>query len=148
MPVGLRECFFSVLAFSEGTSLQQNIIRSADALLAGGDENDLIGPLNDAANVTAADLLSPLLERFEMAIEHLAALWLAAKFWGTSTHRVSMLSLVTDILETGISREADDYGVPLQYATEIVNRLYKAEMVLLRRSRYVVPCVYGCESRF
>ncbi|RNF25662.1 uncharacterized protein Tco025E_02043 [Trypanosoma conorhini] len=140
--VGLRESFFKALAVPEGSSLQQNIIKSADALLVGGGGDELMVIPNGVIEGEAADLFSPLPERREVAVEHLAALWIAAKFWGTSTHRVSMLSLLTDILlEAGLAGKVDEYGVLLQDTPELVNRLYKTEMVLLRRSRFIVPCV-------
>ncbi|ESL10255.1 hypothetical protein TRSC58_02015 [Trypanosoma rangeli SC58] len=142
---GLRESFFKVLAVPSGSSLQRNIIKSADALLVGGSEDELKNSSNSAAEVEVADLFSSLPERCEVAIEHLAALWIAAKFWGTSTHRVSMLSLLADIIfEADLAGGVDGHHMSLQDTPELVSRLCKAEMILLRRSRFIVPCVSLC----
>ncbi|KEG05586.1 hypothetical protein DQ04_20241010 [Trypanosoma grayi] len=142
MPVTLCNALFEVLGVPAGSVLRENILRSASALLGSSDMDAVIPPADGIGEASVSDLLIPLNEEFNAAADQLAALWIAAKFWGVSLQRVSLMSLVTDIIfQLEDSDELDAQREASYDTMEIVHRLCKAEVVLLRRHGYIVPGV-------
>ncbi|ORC88495.1 uncharacterized protein TM35_000161330 [Trypanosoma theileri] len=142
MSVSLQESFFNVLGIPEGSKIRHDIMNSASALIRGESTVCSLDPTSDIAVVGLIDLFSPLSDRYDVAIRHLAAMWTATKFWGASMHHISLTSLVADlILQMETSPNVDEGESISQDSMELVNRLYKTEMILLRHCGFIVPGV-------
>nr|CCC95246.1 hypothetical protein, unlikely [Trypanosoma congolense IL3000] len=134
----LHEVLLSLLAVQEGTRLREKIVNTAGLLTAVEDEK------YPASAVEVVDLWSSEAERRTLAERKLASLWIAAKFWGMSLQRVSLSTIVTDLLYrrgTSLHEEEELCGAGWGDVMEMVSRLHEAEMVLLRRQKFVVPGV-------
>ncbi|CBH17580.1 hypothetical protein, conserved [Trypanosoma brucei gambiense DAL972] len=136
----LHDALFKLLGVHEGSRLQEKIINSSRLLIAGVEGTEC--PPKPAAVI---DLWSSEVERRTVAERQLASIWIAAKFWGSSLQRVSLSTLVTDLLyRFCVDAQQGSEGVcagSWNDTMEMVNRLHEAEMVLLRRQRFVVPGV-------
>ncbi|KAH9599679.1 hypothetical protein LSM04_002282 [Trypanosoma melophagium] len=142
MLVSLHDSFFNVLAIPEGSKLRRDIMGSASALVRANSTVSAVDTTSGTATVALTDLFSPLTDRHGVALQHLAAMWIAAKFWGASMHQISFTSLVADlILQMENSSDKDACDSISQDTMELVNRLCNSEMILLRRCGFIVPGV-------
>ncbi|KAG8339974.1 hypothetical protein ERJ75_000823000 [Trypanosoma vivax] len=116
MAVSLVKVMLRLLDIPEESRLCEKILHSAGLLVAVSEAGD--GVLEP---VELAELWSPLLERRKVAERQVAALWIAAKFWGSSLQRTSLSTLVADLLchhnslnassrDLDVVRDADQNG--------------------------------------